>query len=132
MYRGVRYMLLPCWLLLVAAQEENERLAARLRGDLEQQLSQLHSRLDGSAEARELMQENHDMRLEIERLRLACEKLEDQVSHLRGECRTISDANDALRAQLSEERSKHQSAQSELQATQLEIQRLLSKNSSLE
>jgi hypothetical protein len=113
-------------------QEENERLAARLRGDLQQQLSQLHSRLDSGAEARELMQENHDMRLEIERLQLACEKLKDQVSHLRGECRTIAEANDMLKLQLSEERSKHQAVQSELQAAQLEIQRLLSKNSSLE
>ena len=83
-------------------------------------------------EARELMQENHDMRLEIEKLQLACEKLEDQVSHLRTECTTITEAKDMLRVQLSEERSKQQAVQSELQATQLEVQRLLTKNTSLE
>lgn len=113
-------------------QEENERMVSRLRSDLQQQFAQLQGRFEGTAEARELIQDNHNKALEIERLQHVCEKMEDQITHLRGECRTLSEAKDMLKLQLKEERGRYSAAQAELQAAQLEIQRLMSKNSSLE
>lgn len=107
-------------------------MVARLRSDLQQQFAQLQGRFEGTAEARELMQDSYNKASEIGRLQHQCEKMEDQITHLRGECRTLSEAKDMLKLQLKEERARYSATQSDLQAAQLEIQRLATKNSSLE